>query len=95
MNTQGISSHMGELGRVGQKAGEQNQGFSDVIKDAISNLKDVEAKADESLQGLIEGKTGIHEAMLKQQEVDLLYRLLLQFRNKAMEGYHEVMRMQF
>jgi flagellar hook-basal body complex protein FliE len=43
----------------------------------------------------VTGKAGIHETMIALQKADISLRLLLQIRNKAMDAYREVMRMQF
>jgi flagellar hook-basal body complex protein FliE len=70
-------------------------GFADVIKQAVKRVNDMEQDADRSVQRLATGKGGIHETMIALQKADISLRLLLQIRNKAMDAYREVMRMQF
>jgi flagellar hook-basal body complex protein FliE len=70
-------------------------GFADVIKQAVERVNDMEQEADRSVQQLVTGKAGIHETMIALQKADISLRLLLQIRNKAMDAYREVMRMQF
>ena len=70
-------------------------GFADVIKQAVERVNDMEQEADQSVQHLVTGKAGIHETMIALQKADISLRLLLQIRNKAMDAYREVMRMQF
>lgn len=70
-------------------------GFADVIKQAVKRVNDMEQEADQSIQHLVTGKAGIHETMIALQKADISLRLLLQIRNKAMDAYREVMRMQF
>ena len=70
-------------------------GFADVIEQAVKRVNDMEQEADRSVQHLVTGKAGIHETMIALQKADISLRLLLQIRNKAMDAYREVMRMQF
>ena len=70
-------------------------GFGDVIKQAIKRVSDMQIEADQSVEQLLKGETGIHETMIAGQKADISLRLLLQVRNKVMDAYREVMRMQF
>ena len=70
-------------------------GFADVIKQAVKRVNDMEQDADRSVQHLVTGQGGIHETMIALQKADISLRLLLQIRNKALDAYREVMRMQF
>jgi len=70
-------------------------GFGDVIKQAIKRVSDMEIRADQSIEQLLKGETGIHETMIALQKADISFRLLLQVRNKVMDAYREIMRMQF
>jgi len=70
-------------------------GFADVIEQAVKRVNDMEQEADRSVHHLVTGKAGIHETMIALQKADISLRLLLQIRNKAMDAYREVMRMQF
>ena len=55
----------------------------------------MEIEADQSVEQLMKGQVGIHETMIALQKANISLRLLLQVRNKAMDAYREVMRMQF
>jgi flagellar hook-basal body complex protein FliE len=70
-------------------------GFAGVIKQAVERVDDMEKQADRSVQHLVKGEAGIHETMIALEKADISLRLLLQIRNKAMDAYREVMRMQF
>jgi flagellar hook-basal body complex protein FliE len=83
------------LYRGDRKTGTGSPGFSDVIKQAIKRVSDMEIQADQSIEQLLKGETGIHETMIALQKADISLRLLLQVRNKVMDAYKEIMRMQF
>ena len=80
---------------AGGKARGKSEGFSDFIKQAVKHVNDMEIEADRSIEKLAKGQVGIHETMISLQKADISLRLLLQVRNKAMDAYREVMRMQF
>jgi flagellar hook-basal body complex protein FliE len=76
------------------KAGTQTE-FGQVIKGAVDKVNGLERDANQSIVDLLKGKADIHETMINLQKVDISMRLLLKIRNKAVEAYREVMRMQF
>ena len=78
-----------------RKTRTNSQGFGDVIKQAIKRVSDMQLRADQSVEQLLKGETGIHETMIALQKADISFRLLLQVRNKVMDAYREVIRMQF
>ena len=69
--------------------------FGKIIKGAINRVDRLEKEADGSVIDLLQGKAGIHQTMLALQKADISMRLLLNIRNKVIEAYREIMRMQF
>ena len=69
--------------------------FGKIIKDAINNVDGLDREANRSIIDLLQGKTDIHETMIALQKADVSMRLLLTIRNKVLEAYREIMRMQF
>ena len=70
-------------------------GFGEVINQAVDKVGKLENEADTSIVNMLQGKADIHETMVALQKSDLSMRLFLAVRNKAIEAYREVMRMQF
>ena len=50
---------------------------------------------DQSIGDLLQGKADIHETMIALQKSDISMRTFLAVRNKVIEAYREIMRMQF
>jgi flagellar hook-basal body complex protein FliE len=50
--------------------------------------------ADDSVEAVIQDKLGIHEGMMALGRASTSLKVLAQVRNKAMNAYNEVMRMQ-
>lgn len=72
------------------------EGFSDSLKASIGKVGQLQHQADQAMQeGAVAGATRIDETMIKLEEADISLRMLLKVRNKALEAYQEMMRMQF
>jgi flagellar hook-basal body complex protein FliE len=71
----------------------QETGFGDRLKQAISEVNELQNDADQAMEDVTLGKLGIHEGMLALTEADFSLRLMVQVRNKIMDAYKEVSRM--
>jgi flagellar hook-basal body complex protein FliE len=69
--------------------------FGNVISNAIKKVDKLENAADQSIVDMLQGKADIHETMVALQKSDISMRTFLAVRNKAIEAYREIMRMQF
>ena len=70
--------------------------FADSLKASIGAVDKLQHQADQAMQeGAVSGATRIDETMIKLEEADISLRMLLRVRNKALEAYQEMMRMQF
>ena len=77
--------------------GETSQGksFADTLKDAVQNVNQMQQESDVKMQELATGKTqNIHDVMLTTEKADIALKLMVQVRNKIIEAYQEVMKMQ-
>lgn len=72
-----------------------SSGFKEAIKTAIDNVDSLEKEGDKSILNLIQGKEDVHTTMIALQKSDMSMRMLLSVRNKIIEAYKEIMRMQF
>jgi flagellar hook-basal body complex protein FliE len=69
--------------------------FADVLKDSISEVNRLQQKADASITQLATGgKADLHETMIAMEEASISFKLMMQVRNKIVEAYQEVMRIQ-
>ncbi|HID69705.1 MAG TPA: flagellar hook-basal body complex protein FliE [Desulfobacterales bacterium] len=70
-------------------------GFADIIKSTISEVAKAEHQADKSIEDLQTGKSkNLHEVMISVEKADISLKMLVQFRNKTLQAYEEIMRMQ-
>lgn len=69
--------------------------FSQMIKSSINQAVKAESASEKAIEGLQSGEAkNLHEVMISVEKADLSLKMLVQFRNKALQAYEEVMRMQ-
>lgn len=77
------------------KKSATESGFSDLLKNGLKEVNAAMQSSDKAAVDLASGKnSNIHEAMLAATRAELGFNLMVQVRNKAIESYQEVMRMQ-
>ena len=69
--------------------------FSNVLSDAISKVNDSEVNANNKIESLIKGEdVEMHEVILAMQESVLSLQALIEVRNKTVEAYQEISKLQ-
>lgn len=74
---------------------EAGPSFADTLKQAVANVNEAHLEADRKAQELATGKTDdISGVMLAAEKADIALRTMVQVRNKIIDAYQEIMRMQ-
>ncbi|HQL00194.1 MAG TPA: flagellar hook-basal body complex protein FliE [Smithellaceae bacterium] len=69
--------------------------FGSVLKDAISDITKLQNDADQAIASVqLEDAGSIHEAMIALEKAGISFQVMMQVRNKILDAYQEVMRMQ-
>jgi len=69
--------------------------FQNVLQEAIKNVENFRHSADKGVEAFLSGEgEELHQAVLATQRAELVFELFLQVRNKVVQAYQEVMRMQ-
>lgn len=69
--------------------------FSEVLGDAINKVNYAEINANNKIEALIKGEdVSMHEVMLAMQESQLSLQALIEVRNKTVEAYQEISKLQ-
>jgi flagellar hook-basal body complex protein FliE len=69
--------------------------FNNVLKSAMGEVGDLQEKANQSIQQMVgEGKGDLQETMIALEKADVSFKLMMQIRNKVLDAYQEIMRMQ-
>jgi flagellar hook-basal body complex protein FliE len=95
-HTKGVKEHT-ETARdsVGKGSDKGSKSFGEILQDGISNVNEAQKDASKASTELALGKSdSLHETMLSLTKAELSFNLMVQVRNKALEAYQEMMRMQ-
>jgi flagellar hook-basal body complex protein FliE len=69
--------------------------FSNLIESTIKETERLQSHADGMVKSFAQGEiTDVHQVMLAMNRADLSFRMMLEVRNKLLDAYQEVMRMQ-
>jgi flagellar hook-basal body complex protein FliE len=86
---------MPELKLPQSGAAGKSSGFGEVLKDAISTVNELQKQSDQEIQKLMTGESkDLHTTVIAMQKADLSFQMMMQVRNKIVQAYQEVMRMQ-
>lgn len=85
----------------GQGAGQapvnpaEGKTFSEILSKSFETVNEQQQQADQAIRELVSGRTkNIHETMLTIERADASLKLATQVRNKILDAYREIMRMQ-
>lgn len=74
---------------------ETRESFADTLSRAIGSVDNTMKVSEQSIQDFAAGKTeNVHEVMINMQRAQLSFQLMVEIRNKAIETYQEISRMQ-
>jgi flagellar hook-basal body complex protein FliE len=69
--------------------------FGDVLTDLIRQTDQAQRVSGETTGALLAGQNvPVHQAMIAGEEASVSFQLMLEVRNRLLEGYQELMRMQ-
>ena len=68
--------------------------FDGFLGNMVSDVSAKQAEAGEAMKGVMTGDMPLHKAMIAVQEASLSFQLMVEVRNKLLESYQELMRMQ-
>ena len=69
--------------------------FGDILSTIVADTNQQQQNADLAIQQLHGGgEKNLHEAMIAMEKADITLRFAVQVRNKALDAYQEIMRMQ-
>ena len=88
-----ITSNL-NIGNVTEKSGGAKS-FSDLFSEALSNAAQTQQADEQGTLALLTGEDrGIHTTMIESEKAELTLDLAIQIRNKVVDAYNEIMRMQ-
>ncbi|ACN99397.1 flagellar hook-basal body complex protein FliE [Sulfurihydrogenibium azorense Az-Fu1] len=95
MKVEGLNTLPLKIDQETQINSQEKQSFADILKNFIQDVNNDLLTAKQVGQDLAVGKVeNIQEAMYLIEKADISFKLLTEIRNKALEAYQEIMRMQ-
>ena len=77
------------------KSQKPKSSFSDTLLKSIQKVNDLQEEADKSIEELATGeKRDVAQTMIAIEKANISFQLMTQIRNRIVETYQEVMRMQ-
>ena len=92
-----LISHLNSLApaRLSPPAKPLAEGFADALQSAVTQVNENQVVADQAVEKVQTGESrNLHEVMIAMEKADISLRMLVQVRNKVIEAYQEIMRMQ-
>ncbi|MFC5448335.1 flagellar hook-basal body complex protein FliE [Paenibacillus aestuarii] len=79
----------------GEGAADLGKQFGSFLNDAVNNLNDQQKQVDQLNESIIKGElSDVHQLTIASEKASLGLELTVQVRNKVLEAYQEMMRMQ-
>jgi flagellar hook-basal body complex protein FliE len=75
---------------------DAGSGFGSVLNQAIDQVSQLSNNSDKAVSGLVQGnRQDIHNVMIAVEKADVAFQLMMQVRNKIVNAYQEVSKLQF
>ena len=93
----GLGNALPQSTEIGSATGAQGAGgdFGKMISNGMESVnQQLNSASQISKEYLTQGKHDLHEVMIALDQADLSFRYMVQIRNKVLDAYNDVMRMQ-
>ena len=96
INTSGLNRLSHEIEKLNQDSiKSEDKNFSSFFKDALSEVNELQIISDEYKDLLVTGDVdNLHDVTIAAEKANISLQLTLGIRNKVVEAYKEIMRMQ-
>ena len=79
----------------GQSSNSGGTTFAEILSNSLEQVNQHQVQADQAIREMVAGRSkNIHETMLAVERADSSLKLMMQVRNKILDAYREIMRMQ-
>jgi len=87
-----------DLARISGGPGSSAQpggSFGSVLREAIAQVNDLQNQSGKEIENFLTGEgEDLHKTVLAVQKADLAFQMMLAVRNKVVDAYQEIMRIQ-
>jgi flagellar hook-basal body complex protein FliE len=97
--TNSIDSNSFSISQIGFSENKNNENivgsFGEFLNNAMNNISELERQSNYIAEEFVAGRTdNIHQVMIAAQKVDIALQFTMQIRNKILDAYSEIMRIQ-
>lgn len=86
---------MGGFRPQGLSTVEPGRSFSDLLGEMVKDVNSKQAAAGDAVEGVLSNEgVPLHQAVIAVEEASVSFQLMVEVRNKLLESYQELMRMQ-
>ncbi len=98
-----IPSGIGAIGTLGgvsnqpaASPGEPAEGFGSILKNALQQVNQLSGGAEQQVGDLLQGgNADVGSVMIAVEKADVAFQLMMQVRNKIVNAYQDIEKMQF
>ncbi|MEX2601691.1 MAG: flagellar hook-basal body complex protein FliE [Balneolaceae bacterium] len=74
---------------------EGGESFSELVSRAVNGVDETMKESEQTTQDFVAGKTeNVHDVMISMQRAQMSFQMMVEVRNKVIDTYHEISRMQ-
>jgi flagellar hook-basal body complex protein FliE len=89
------SSGIGVFAKIPESRSNDQMGFGDILNRGLNGLNQKMLSSQSELQKLSLGEPqNLHQVMINLEETRISFQLMMQVRNKCLEAYQDIMKMQ-
>jgi flagellar hook-basal body complex protein FliE len=76
-------------------ASANGAGFDNLLGGLVNEVSQKQVAASDAITGMLSGKNvSLHQAMISMEEANVSFQMMVEVRNKLLDSYQELMRMQ-
>lgn len=92
MNISGLGRSK-EVLQLNVEKRDSGKGFDKVMQEAITTISQIQDEADKAIKDLASGEE-VTQAIVAMEKADMSFQLMVEVRNRLLNAYEEIMRMQ-
>ena len=86
---------LGKTGNIEKTIKETNSSFGEVLNQAVKDVNSLQSQAGEAVEKMVAGQdVDLHDVMIAVEKAKTSFDLLMEIRNKTIDAYRELMRIQ-
>lgn len=91
-----LANTHGEISKSAMGQGIQENSFANTLEESLTKVNDMQTEKSAMVKSFASGETqNVHELMITLQKAGLAVKMTTAVRNKVLEGYRELSRIQF